>query len=63
MTLSDSRSSSSLPIEQQTIEVRIFALNSHGTSDAVSLRLAKQKSPPNRLNNPVDSGNTTINDF
>merc|ERR1712071_734949 len=33
----------------QVIEARIFAVNSHGRSDAVSLRLAQQKLSPDQL--------------
>jgi len=45
---------SALPAEQQVIEARIFAINSHGRSGAATLCLAKQKSSSNRLS--VDSG-------
>ena len=35
--------------QEQVIEARIFAVNSHGRSDAVSLRLAQQKLSPDQL--------------
>jgi len=61
MTLAPSSSSSSALNEQQVIEVRIFAMNSHGRSDAISLYLVKEKLPLSRLG--VDSGTTIFSCF